>query len=457
MTAPTMPTTAAELEDYLGTDAKALDLMTNPDRVAERREWLQNYARAANKSDTNISVQIREETQRVFAEMMRENGIADLKRPDLTPVDEDGMPNQKLPNYKLYNKYAKGAVLDKEYEGLGAYLKSIWRDGARGDAANMERLTRVRNAFGSAAPSDGGFLVPEILRANLLRVALETAVVRPRAMVLPMDSARVPFPSVDSTTNVGSVYGGITTYWTEEGAALTASSASFGRVILDAKKLTAYAEVPTELIQDSVIAFEAFLAQVFPEALAFSEDIKFMAGTGTGEPLGFINGAAAIAVAKQSGQPTKTIVWENLVGMYARMLPASLGRGVWIASIDTFPQLATMALSVGTGGGPVWMGNYTYPGANTPPVSILGRPVFFTEKASVLGTVGDINFVDLGYYLIGDRQMMTAADSQDYKFANDLTAFRFTERLDGRPWIQSAITPANGGPTLSPIVQLATR
>src|SRR3546814_2482286 len=41
--------------------------------------------------------------------------------------------------------------------------------------------------------------------------------------------------------------------------------------------------------------------------------------------------------------------------MYARMLPSSLERAVWIASPDTFVELATMALTVGTGGSAVWL------------------------------------------------------------------------------------------------------
>ena len=171
-----------------------------------------------------------------------------------------------------------------------------------------------------------------------------------------------------------------------------------------------------------------------------------------------VNCPASVQVPIQPGQPTKTILWENIVGMYARMLPTALGRAVWICSIDTFPELATMALAVGTGGGPVWMGNYTNPGTNTPPVTILGRPVFFTEKTPALGTTGDISFVDFGYYLIGDRQMMQSMSSEHYKFQNDKTAFRVIERLDGRPWIQSAITPHNNSSnTLTPFVQLASR
>jgi HK97 family phage major capsid protein len=172
-------------------------------------------------------------------------------------------------------------------------------------------------------------------------------------------------------------------------------------------------------------------------------------------PLGFANAAnaAIIANAAEAGQPATTIVWENIVKMFARMLPSSLGRAVWIASIDTFPELATMALSVGTGGSAIWLNN----GQTGPPMTILGRPVIFTEKAPRLGSQGDISFVDLGMYLIGDRQVMSAMSSPHYKFQNDQTAYRIIERVDGRPWMQSAITPKNSGNTLSAFVQLAAR
>jgi HK97 family phage major capsid protein len=275
-----------------------------------------------------------------------------------------------------------------------------------------------------------------------------------------MSSLRVPIPTIDDTSHVSSVLGGVTAYWTEEAAALTATSASFARVVLDAKKLTAYAEVPNELLQDAP-AFAGFFDSSMPRAVTYFEDVAWFTGTGVAEPLGYISSPCSVSVAAESGQPSGTIVWENLVKMYSRMLPTSLGSAYWIASHDTFPQLATMALSVGTGGGPVWIGSGYNPGNSgsaTPPVTILGRPVIFTEKAPTLGSTGDISFVDLSYYLIGDRMTMQSSSSEHYKFANDMTAFRVIERVDGRPWLQSALTPHNGSSsTLSPIVQIAAR
>jgi len=196
-------------------------------------------------------------------------------------------------------------------------------------------------------PADGGFLIPEYLRSELLRVALEKAVVRSRARVVPMETLTVPFPMIDTTSNASNIYGGVTAYWTEEAASLTDSSPTFGRVKLEAKKLTAYSEIPNELFADSIISLQMFINEIFPEAIAWFEDIAFIRGSGVGEPLGFLNSSATVSVAKETGQAATTIVWENLVKMYARMLPSSLSSAVWIAHIDTFPELATMSLSVG--------------------------------------------------------------------------------------------------------------
>jgi HK97 family phage major capsid protein len=210
--------------------------------------------------------------------------------------------------------------------------------------------------------------------------------------------------------------------------------------------------MPNELMRDTMAA-DAYFSQTFPQAMAWFEDDGFINGSGVGQPLGFRNGSAVLSVTKESGQLAATIVWQNIIKMYSRMLPTSLGNAVWIASIDTFPELATMALSVGTGGSAIWLNN----GVEGPPMTILGRPVIFTEKTGVLGAAGDINFVDLSYYFIGDRQSLEATSSEHFQFKNDLTAFRCISRVDGRPWINSAITPKNNGPTLSPFVQIEAR
>ncbi|QDN57383.1 phage major capsid protein [Streptomyces sp. S1D4-20] len=463
----TIPDSPAALEETLNDSDKMKELWASKEKLGE---FIEGYANAVDKADRgSMKAEAREQMQLVLAEYLKNNG-SDAK----PPVDMAGNRAHNLrPEIKglssgarksLYNRRAPGAAADGIFEDASEFFRSTWYRADRlkdfGQLRpKLEKLLEVQNSYGSEAPADGGFLIPEELRSEILQVALETAVVRPRATVIPMSSLRVPIPMIDDTSHTSSILGGVVGYWTEEAAGLTESQASFGRVVLDAKKLTAYAEVPNELLMDAP-AFEGFFSGTFPKAISWFEDVAFLTGTGTGEPLGYINSPVSVQVAAEANQPAGTIVWENIVKMYAQMLPTSLGRAVWIASIDTFPQLATMALSVGTGGGPVWIGNMggTNGGADAPPLTILGRPVYFTEKVGPLGTTGDISFVDLSYYLIGDRMEMQSSSSEHYKFANDKTAYRVIERVDGKPWLQSPLTPKNGSSAkLSPVVQLASR
>jgi HK97 family phage major capsid protein len=443
----TVARTADELTEALGDTASLREIVKSPETL---QNYILEYAKNQARSDDSIAQQVREETQRAFAEHLRTDQIENINRLNLTP---DGQP---VARSKHYNAKAPGAKLDKTFSDWTGYMTAVW-DGAKTQEAFTARaeLAKIQNSFGSTVPSDGGFLIPETLRSELLQVSLEQSLVRSRARVVPMETLMVPYPMVDSTSNASSVHGGILGYWTEEGGTLTDSSPTFGRIELQAKKLTLYSEIPNELFQDSLATLQQFMSQSYPEALAWFEDIAFIEGNGVGQPTGFLNAAAAVSVAKETGQAAGSILWENVVKAYSRMLPASIGRAVWVAHIDTFPELATMALSVGTGGSAVWMGNGD--GAGAPPMTILGRPVIFTEKVSTVGTVGDINFVDFGYYLIGDRQAMQMSTSTEYKFGNDKTAMRVIERVDGTPWIKSAITPRKGSNTLSPFVKVATR
>lgn len=444
----TVPTAPAELEELLNDGSKMQEIFKDKEAFPQ---FIKNYAANVAKADTSIAAQVREETQMVLAEFLREQ-----HKDGLTPVNL-GVTNRGagLPSKRnsVYSNRAPGAQLDSIFTDSADFFRSIWHrsetfDDADALRAKAQQSRKVLNSYGSSVPADGGFLIPETLRSDLLQVALETAVVRPRAQVIPMDSLRVPIPAVDQTTNASSIFGGMVAYWTEEGAALTASQASFGRVVLDAKKLTAYCEVPNELVSDAP-AFMAFIDQNMPKLIAWYEDVAFTNGTGVGEPLGFRKGGANVTV---DAAVTAQIAWADVVAMYARMLPSSLNKAVWLCSPDCFPQLAAMTFGTGQFPALITVGG----GSNPFTFSLLGRPLIVTEKSPALGTDGALSLVDLSYYLIGDRQSMTASSSGEYKFGNDLTAFRVIERVDGRPWLNSAITPQNGSTnTLSPFVQLS--
>lgn len=441
-----IPTAPDELEDFLQDPARVKNLMAE----GQFGEFIQAYATTVMNKDKELKDQVRDQVQMAMADFMEKNGQDVRKGTNLVDMRNKvgGAPSTALDNPR-----ANGAPLNGLFPDFYSFLQAAWHKGNPKDEV-AAKLATIRD-YSEKVPAEGGLLVPEEFRSQLMRLAMDNSVVRPRATVIPMGAPRLHIPTVDETSRVSSVFGGVVVYRTEEGAELTESSAAFASVKLDVTKQTALAHVPNELIRDWG-AFGAFMDQTLPAAVGFYEDLDFISGNGVGQPLGALNAAneALITVAAESGQSADTIVWQNVIKMYARMLPSSINSAVWLASPDVFAELATMALTVGTGGSAVWLTN----AVGAPQLTLLGRPVIMTEKApAALGDQGDLSFVDFGMYLIGDYQTMTVDSSEHVKFTSDKTTYRVIARNDGRPWLTSPLTPHNNSATLSPFVQLATR
>jgi HK97 family phage major capsid protein len=451
-----LPETVADWEHYLSGIQTPQDF-TERFNSGEFKAALNSYANARGQERKELLNQLREQTEAQMTGWLKENQHSlpgnVVKVPNL---DESRKSAGARPSPVYNNPRAKGAPLDKTWPDFYTFLQDIWYSKGNG-ALSLEAKARmdVYNAYSERVPSEGGFLVPEEFRSELMQLSLDGAIVRPRATIIPMGAPRIHIPMLDETSRVSSVFGGVVVYRTEEGAELTESSASFASVKLDVTKQTALSHVPNELIRDWG-AFGAFMDATLPNAMAFYEDLDYISGSGVGAPLGGLSSAntALIVISGESSQAASTIVWQNVLKMYARMLPSSLGKAVWLASPDVFAELATMALNVGTGGSAVWLTD----GTGSPVLTLLGRPVIMSEKApAALGTQGDLSLVDWSMYLIGDYQTMTVDSSPHVKFTSDKTTFRAIARNDGRPWLQSAITPRNNSATLSPFITLGTR
>jgi HK97 family phage major capsid protein len=440
------PTNSDELREMLNDSKVMADVFADPDSL---HGFIEDYAEASHKASPDTAAEIRAQAEKSAFDFLRSHGVENFDLRQMGLHDPSKRPPAKN---TVYNKAAMGAKHDDAFNSMSEMLHAVSNHSFKTPELSR-RLDTLKNDMSSLKPSDGGFLIPERLRAELLQVAHERAIVRSRARVIPMDSLTVPFPAIDETSRASSIYGGVTGFWTEEGATLTESNPKFARVVLQAHKLTLYTEIPNELMQDSIISLQAFIGDIFPEALAWFEDIAFFVGGGAGEPLGFLNAPARLELTRGTAL---TITWANIVAMFCRMLPSSLDRAVWLVAPDAVPELLEMVFTGSTV--PILLGGGGFPSGNVSmPLSILGRPVIVTEKARAIGNAGDISFVDFGYYLVGDRQAMSARQSEDFRFKNDVTAFRVTERVDGRPWLLSPITPQNGSSsTLSAYITLDT-
>jgi HK97 family phage major capsid protein len=323
-----------------------------------------------------------------------------------------------------------------------------------GNAEAFSQVQQVTNAYSEVDPATGGFLVPEETRSTLLQLALEQSVVRSRASVITMGSLTTSIPFVDATTHVGSVFGGMVFYWVGEGASITPTEAKFGRVKLEANKLVGGARVPNELWSDAP-ALSTWLEMAAPMGIAYYEDVACITGNGVGQPLGILNAPAKIQSTRANADELEPA---DIYSMYARMLPQSLGSAVWLVNQTALPAIFALHQKIRNDADNDSVGGFgvgILDISATPFMTLLGRPMIVTEKVPALGATGgdDVAFVDFRYYLLGDRQAVSLDYSEHSRFMNDETELRIIERVDGRPWVQSALTPLNGD-TVSPIVTL---
>ena len=90
--------------------------------------------------------------------------------------------------------------------------------------------------------------------------------------------------------------------------------------------------------------------------------------------------------------------------------------------------------------------------------TLMGRPIIATEACQTIGTVGDIILAYLpGYFAPYKAGGVRSDMSMHLWFDQGVTAFRWTFRVGGQPWLSAAIARKNGSNTLSHFVALQTR
>ena len=355
---------------------------------------------------------------------------------------------------------------DRERESLngfaaaGDFWKAVAHAGTPGKRIDNRLLGKAPLGLHSGSGPDGGFLVPRAISDQILEIVFAEGNLLPRTDTQAIAGNSIVLKATDDSSRAtGARRGGVRGYWLSEAEQHVASKPKFREVTLKPHKLGVFYYATDEELSDSGgTALERKLAQYAAEEIDWLVGEAILAGDGVGKPLGILNSAATISVAKEAGQAADTIVFPNLVKMYSRMLPRSLARAAWLINADCLPQLMALAFPGAGGTSPAFVAGSSFPSlASAPYGTLLGRPILVTEHNPTLGDFGDILFADLSMYKTATRGQAEAAMSIHVRFDYGETAFRFDFRIDGQPWLQSPVTPAKGTATLSPFVGLQAR
>ncbi len=304
-------------------------------------------------------------------------------------------------------------------------------------------------ALSTTSGTTGGYTVPTQFMPTLLQAAAEQSVVRPRATVVPMSSRSVQIPYLDCTnapTAGDTAYlGGLVARWAEEAATMNETEPTFRQLELVAHELSGYALLSNALLADNAVGLEALLVRLFGGAIAWFEDYAFLRGDGVGKPLGVASAAAALSVSRANANQFGLA---DAGKMFGKLLPGwSPQTTAWVIHPSVLPQMVQL---VSAAAGVGWLDNLR----DKLPMQLLGLPVAISEKLPALGTAKDVLLCDFRHYVVGDRQEVEIAYSEHYKFTNNQGTWRFVCRVDGQPWLRSAVTLSDASSTVSPYVYL---
>jgi len=312
----------------------------------------------------------------------------------------------------------------------------------------IPKLLGAPTGFHRETGSDEGYMVPTALRDGVWEAVEEiNEEIFNDVDTEPTGGNSVQFVK-DETTPWGST--GVKAYFVGEGQQGTRSRLGTSASLMPLHKMMVLVEATDELLEDAPRLFNR-LTKKSGEAINWKGSWAINEGTGAGMPLGYMNSAAVVSVAKETGQAADSVVADNVAKMYARCINPS--KANWYLNQDVLPQLFTLKI----GDQPIW----TPPSEGfkqAPGGFLLGRPVKISEHCQTLGDAGDIRFVNpMGYYSPRKNSGLKFAQSLHLWFDYEVEAFRWTFRMGGAPYLSAPISPNKGSTTRSHFVTLAVR
>ena len=280
------------------------------------------------------------------------------------------------------------------------WLRNGW------DGVTREEVAQFRNTLSTTTGSEGGFTVPITVATYVADALKAYGGMRAVADVIKTSSGQdMNFPTSDGTTEVGELIAQNTT--------ATSADPVFGSITLATYKFSSkIIAIPFELLQDTVVDMEAFIAQRITDRLGRITNQYFTTGTGTAQPKGIVV-AASLGKTGITGQ-TVTVIYDDLVDLVHSVDPAYRIASGKVGFMMNDSSLKVVRKIKDTSGRPIWVPNYDFgivPGA---PDSLLGYPIYINQDMAVMAAnAKSILFGNYNYYKIRDVM--------------DMTLFRFTD------------------------------
>ena len=178
--------------------------------------------------------------------------------------------------------------------------------------------------------TQGGYLIPELLLAEVNRFAIEGGIARREMRYL-------PFAGAGNSRYIPTLLTNVAVDWVDEGEEKPKTKPTISRVQQTLKKVAAIVILTEEIVEDTVIDLVSLCGQLLGEAIAAEEDNQFFSGVGT-PWTGLVNDPNITSLALAAGVGPLDMRPEVLLGL-PLVIPSTavpgakfyMHRSVWAA------------------------------------------------------------------------------------------------------------------------------
>ncbi|MBX4874429.1 phage major capsid protein [Rhizobium bangladeshense] len=254
----------------------------------------------------------------------------------------------------------------------------------------VERMSADEvKALTVASDTNGGFLAPEEVGNELIKLLSEYSPIRSYARVVSISAESIKYPRRVS---------GTAATWVDETEDRTESGMTFEQVTLTPIELATFTDVSNQLLEDNAYGLEGELLADYAQSFGQTEGLAFVKGTGVKQPKGIMTASGikevktGVAAAFPSTNPA-----DVLIGMYHSIATTHANNGVWLMNRNTLGIIRQWKDSTGRY---LVLDPITAGGVST----LLGRPIVEMPDMDDIGAGKyPILFGDLTGYRIVDR------------------------------------------------------
>lgn len=303
---------------------------------------------------------------------------------------------------KSFNAFLRGGVAslgDSERKSIGLEAKAM-----------------------TVGDPNASVLAPPEFAAEIIKNLVQFSPIRSVARVMAITSGEVKIPR-----RVGAP----TAAWVNETGARAETSMTYGQATISPFELACFIDVSNALLEDSSYDVASEVAVDLAEEFGRAEGAAFVAGTGAGQPEGFLTNTSIAEVnagVEDLSTAAKQATFSAALAAFVYKLPSLYAnRGVWLMNRATVGAIRGLKDSTGRF---LWADSL----AEGAPPTLMGRPVIDApDMPDIASGAVPIIFGDFASaYRIVDRVSLAMIRDPYTQAVNGMTRFHARRRVGGQ-------------------------